>query len=133
MPSYSLTCLMLVDNGICCVHEFDKPFSKTSKLQGFIKTGQLGAHVGQGLEQSKKHFSDEFNQFCDRTMSDVVWMLCWNRVWPETLLQAFVGGVEKCLVKSVNPGLQIFRVEKDYRFDLVYMEATGGDRFKDLI
>lgn len=33
----------------------------------------------------------------------------------------------------MNPSLQIFRVEKDDRFDPVYMEETGGDRLKSLV
>lgn len=33
----------------------------------------------------------------------------------------------------MNPGLQIFRVEKDDRFDPIYMEETGGERFKSLV
>ena len=33
----------------------------------------------------------------------------------------------------MNPGLQIFRVEKDDRFDPVYMEETGGDRYKSVV
>ncbi|KAG5376169.1 hypothetical protein IGI04_040765, partial [Brassica rapa subsp. trilocularis] len=76
------------------------------------------------LSRVTKHFSDEFSQFCDRKMSDFVWMLCWNRVWPEPLLLGF-GGASKSvwlvhlLANSMNPGLQIFRVEKDYWLDLV--------------
>ncbi|KAF2598363.1 hypothetical protein F2Q68_00010656 [Brassica cretica] len=90
------------------------------------------------LSRGTKHFSEEFSQFCDRKMSDVVSMLCWNRAWPEPLLQAFFGASKsvwlvQLLANSVNPGLQIFRVEKDDRFDPVYMEETGGDRFKDLV
>ncbi|KAG5390936.1 hypothetical protein IGI04_032477 [Brassica rapa subsp. trilocularis] len=90
------------------------------------------------LSRGTKHFSEEFSQFCDRKMSDVVSMLCWNRAWPEPLLQAFFGASKSVwlvhlLANSVNPGLQIFRVEKDDRFDPVYMEETGGDRFKDLV
>lgn len=37
------------------------------------------------------------------------------------------------LANSVNPGLQIFRVEKDDRFDPIYMEETGGERFKSQV
>ncbi|CAF2108520.1 IRK-interacting protein-like [Brassica napus] len=90
------------------------------------------------LSRGTKHFSEEFSQFCDRKMSDVVSMLCWNRAWPEPLLQAFFGASKSVwlvhlLANSVNPGLQIFRVEKDDRFDLIYMEEAGGDRFKDLV
>ena len=53
-------------------------------------------------------------------------------------MQAFFGASKSVwlvhlLANSVNPGLQIFRVEKDDRFDPVYMEETGGDRFKDLV
>ncbi|KAL0697662.1 hypothetical protein Bca4012_053784 [Brassica carinata] len=90
------------------------------------------------LSRGTKHFSEEFSQFCDRKMSDVVSMLCWNRAWPEPLLQAFFGASKSVwlvhlLANSVNPGLQIFRVENDDRFDPVYMEETGGDRLKDLV
>ncbi|CAG7899882.1 unnamed protein product [Brassica rapa] len=90
------------------------------------------------LSRGTKHFSEEFSQFCDRKMSDVVSMLSWNRAWPEPLLQAFFGASKSVwlvhlLANSVNPGLQIFRVEKDDRFDPIYMEETGGDRFKDLV
>lgn len=43
------------------------------------------------LSRGTKHFSEEFSQFCDRKMSDVVSMLCWNRAWPEPLLQVKTG------------------------------------------
>ncbi|CAN8294029.1 unnamed protein product [Cochlearia groenlandica] len=90
------------------------------------------------LSRGTKHFSEEFSRFCDRKMSDVVSMLCWNRAWPEPLLQAFFGASKSVwlvhlLANSLNPGLQIFRVEKDDRFDHVYMEETGGDRFKSMV
>ncbi|CAA7029045.1 unnamed protein product [Microthlaspi erraticum] len=90
------------------------------------------------LSRGTKHFSEEFSRFCDRKMSDVVSMLCWNRAWPEPLLQAFFGASKSVwlvhlLANSVNPSLQIFRVEKDDRFDPVYMEETGGDRLKSLV
>ncbi|WZZ57298.1 hypothetical protein YC2023_057405 [Brassica napus] len=90
------------------------------------------------LSRGTKHFSEEFSRFCDRKMSDVVSMLCWNRAWPEPLLQAFFGASKSVwlvhlLANSVNPGLQIFRVEKDDRFDPVYMEETGGDRYKSVV
>lgn len=57
-----------------------------------------------------------------------------NRV----LWQAFFGASKSVwlvhlLANSVNPGLQIFRVEKDDRFDPIYMEETGGERFKSLV
>ncbi|KAJ0229160.1 Uncharacterized protein HA466_0318960 [Hirschfeldia incana] len=90
------------------------------------------------LSRGTKHFSEEFSRFCDRKMSDVVSMLSWNRAWPEPLLQAFFGASKSVwlvhlLANSVNPGLQIFRVEKDDRFDPVYMEETGGDRYKSVV
>ncbi|CAH8388879.1 unnamed protein product [Eruca vesicaria subsp. sativa] len=90
------------------------------------------------LSRGTKHFSEEFSMFCDRKMSDVVSMLCWNRAWPEPLLQAFFGASKSVwlvhlLANSMNPGFQIFRVEKNDRFDPVYMEETGGERFKDLV
>ncbi|KAF8058998.1 hypothetical protein N665_1235s0007 [Sinapis alba] len=90
------------------------------------------------LSRGTKHFSEEFSRFCDRKMSDVVSMLCWNRAWPEPLLQAFFGASKSVwlvhlLANSVNPGLQIFRVEKDDRFDTIYMEETGGDRYKSVV
>ena len=37
------------------------------------------------------------------------------------------------LANSLNPGLQIFRVERDDRFDPVYKEETGGDRYKSVV
>ncbi|WZZ78857.1 LOW QUALITY PROTEIN: hypothetical protein YC2023_099429 [Brassica napus] len=40
---------------------------------------------GWVLRRGTEHFSAEFSQFCDRKMSDVVSMLCWNRVWPKPL------------------------------------------------
>ncbi|CAN7121377.1 unnamed protein product [Brassica rapa subsp. narinosa] len=59
-------------------------------------------------------------------MSDFVWMLCWNRVWPEPLLLVndlcFIGyetQLNRFFFAGMNPGLQIFRVEKDYWLDLV--------------
>ncbi|KAG2303160.1 hypothetical protein Bca52824_031811 [Brassica carinata] len=90
------------------------------------------------LSRGTRHFSEEFSRFCDRKMSDVVSMLCWNRAWPEPLLQAFFGASKSVwlvhlLANSVNPGLQIFRVEKDDRFDPIYMEETGGDRYKSVV
>ncbi|RID57491.1 hypothetical protein BRARA_F00861 [Brassica rapa] len=90
------------------------------------------------LSRGTKHFSEEFSRFCDRKMSDVVSMLCWNRAWPEPLLQAFFGASKSVwlvhlLANSVNPGLQIFRVEGGDRFDPIYMEETGGDRYKSVV
>ncbi|KAL0729875.1 hypothetical protein Bca4012_025968 [Brassica carinata] len=65
------------------------------------------------LRRVTKHFSDEFSQFCDRKMSDFVWMLCWNKVRPEPLLQGFVGASKSvCLVhllaNSVSLDLKSF-------------------------
>ena len=37
------------------------------------------------------------------------------------------------LANSLNPGLQIFRVERDDRFYPVYKEETGGDRYKSVV
>ncbi|KAH0899918.1 hypothetical protein HID58_049486 [Brassica napus] len=68
-----------------------------------------------------KHFSDEFSQFCDRKMSDFVWMLCWNRV--SGLNRFYCVGASKSvwlvhlLANSVNS-------EKDYWFDL-QLVVTG--------
>ena len=60
------------------------------------------------LSRGTKHFSEEFSQFCDRKMSDVVSMLCWNRAWPEPLLQ----------VKTVLYGL-IWLIENQLNRDFV--------------
>ncbi|WZZ35282.1 hypothetical protein YC2023_018683 [Brassica napus] len=84
--------------------------------------------------EGTKHFSEQFSRFCDRKNEcHVASMLCWNRAWPEPLLQAFFGASKSVwlvhlLANSLNPGLQIFRVERDDRFDPVYKEETGGDR-----
>ncbi|WZY72775.1 hypothetical protein YC2023_005015 [Brassica napus] len=86
------------------------------------------------LSRGTKHFSEEFSRFCDRENEcHVTSMLCWNRAWPEPLLQAFFGASKSVwlvhlLANSLNPGLQIFRVERDDHFDPVYKEETGGDR-----
>ncbi|KAF3536403.1 hypothetical protein F2Q69_00023429 [Brassica cretica] len=85
------------------------------------------------------HFSEEFNRFYDRKNEcHIASMLCWNRTWPGPLLQAFFGASKNVwlvhlLVNSLNPGLQIFRVERDDRFDPVYKEETGGDRYKSVV
>ncbi|CDY19343.1 BnaC05g08520D [Brassica napus] len=85
------------------------------------------------LSRGTKHFSEQFSRFCDRKNEcHVASMLCWNRAWPEPLLQAFFGASKSVwlvhlLANSLNPGLQIFRVERDDRFYPVYKEETGGD------
>lgn len=90
------------------------------------------------LNKGTKHFSEEFSRFCDRKMSEIVSMLGWNRAWPEPLLQAFFGASKSVwlvhlLANSVHPTLTIFRVDKEARFDPVYMEDMGGDKAKKLI
>ncbi|CAF1924881.1 unnamed protein product [Brassica napus] len=87
------------------------------------------------LSRGTKHFSEQFSRFCDRKNEcHVASMLCWNRAWPEPLLQAFFGASKSVwlvhlLANSLNPGLQIFRVERDDRFYPVYKEETGGDSY----
>ncbi|KAF2598744.1 hypothetical protein F2Q68_00010653 [Brassica cretica] len=91
------------------------------------------------LSRGTKHFSEQFSRFCDRKNEcHVASMLCWNRAWPEPLLQAFFGASKSVwlvhlLANSQNPGLQIFRVERDDRFDPVYKEETGGDNYKSVV
>ncbi|CAN6810683.1 unnamed protein product [Brassica oleracea] len=91
------------------------------------------------LSRGTNHFSEQFSRFCDRKNEcHVASMLCWNRAWPEPLLQASFGAsksvwLDHLLANSLNPGLQIFRVERDDRFDPVYKEETGGDRYKSVV
>nr|VDD50311.1 unnamed protein product [Brassica oleracea] len=91
------------------------------------------------LSRGTKHFSEQFSRFRDRKNEcHVASMLCWNRAWPEPLLQAFFGASKSVwlvhlLANSLNLGLQIFRVERDDRFDPVYKEETGGDRYKSVV
>ncbi|CAN7024180.1 unnamed protein product [Brassica rapa subsp. trilocularis] len=95
--------------------------------------------LSRAFARGTKHFSEEFSRFCDRKNEcHVASMLCWNRAWPEPLLQAFFGASKSVwlvhlLANSLNPGLQIFRVERDDRFDPVYKEETGGDRYKSVV
>lgn len=90
------------------------------------------------LNKGTRHFSEEFSRFCDRKMSDIVGMLGWNRAWPEPLLQAFFVASKSVwmvhlLATSVHPSLTIFRVDKDARFESVYMEDMGGDKALKLV
>ncbi|KAK6935250.1 hypothetical protein RJ641_035405 [Dillenia turbinata] len=90
------------------------------------------------LNKGTKHFSEDFSRFCDRKMSEIVSMLGWNRAWPEPLLQAFFCASKSVwlvhlLATSVHPSLPIFRVEKNGRFDSVYMEDMGGDKARKLV
>ncbi|KAF7810169.1 IRK-interacting protein [Senna tora] len=91
------------------------------------------------LNKGTRHFSEEFSRFCDRKMSEIVGMLGWNRAWPEPLLQAFFGASKSVwmvhlLATSVHPGLTIFRVDKNVRFESVYMEDMGsGDKASKLV
>lgn len=90
------------------------------------------------LSKGTRHFSEEFSRFCDRKMSEIVGMLGWNRAWPEPLLQAFFGASKSVwmvhlLATSVHPSLTIFRVDKDARFESVYMEDMGGDKASKLV
>ncbi|KAK9103588.1 hypothetical protein Sjap_020842 [Stephania japonica] len=90
------------------------------------------------LSKGTRHFSEEFSGFCDRKMSEIVAMLGWNRAWPEPLLQAFFSAakavwLEHLLACSVHPRLQIFRVDKEVKFDGLYMEDMSGDRAQRLV
>lgn len=90
------------------------------------------------LNKGTKHFSEEFSKFCDRKMSEIVAMLGWNRAWPEPLLQAFFGASKAVwlvhlLANSVHPSLPIFRVDKEAKFDSIYMEDMVGDKARRLI
>ncbi|OVA07667.1 hypothetical protein BVC80_1827g21 [Macleaya cordata] len=90
------------------------------------------------LNKGTRHFSEEFSRFCDRKMSEIVAMLGWNRAWPEPLLQAFFGAAKgvwlvHLLACSMHPSLPIFRVDKDVRFDVIYMEDMGGDKARKLV
>lgn len=90
------------------------------------------------LNKGTKHFSEEFSKFCDRKMSEIVAMLGWNRAWPEPLLQAFFGASKAVwlvhlLANSVHPSLPIFRVDKEAKFDSVYMEDMVGDKARRLV
>ncbi|KAL8101255.1 IRK-interacting protein-like [Apium graveolens] len=90
------------------------------------------------LNKGTKHFSEEFSKFCDRKMSEIVAMLGWNKAWPEPLLQAFFGASKAVwlvhlLANSVHPGLPIFRVDKEAKFDLIYMEDMVGDKGRRLV
>ncbi|XP_010546267.1 PREDICTED: LOW QUALITY PROTEIN: IRK-interacting protein [Tarenaya hassleriana] len=110
----------------------------------------MGLTWDEVLSRGTKHFSEEFSRFCDRkqapnlvfksliALSPELSMLSWNRAWPGPLLQAFFVASKSVwlvhlLANSVNPGLQIFRVEKGVRFDPVYMEEIGGDRVRGLV
>lgn len=90
------------------------------------------------LSKGTRHFSEDFSRFCDRKMSEIVAMLGWNRAWPEPLLQAFFNASKSVwlvhlLANSVHPSLPIFRVDREVRFDSVYMEDMGGDRAWNLV
>ncbi|XP_016502630.1 IRK-interacting protein-like [Nicotiana tabacum] len=90
------------------------------------------------LSKGTRFYSEEFSKFCDRKMSEIVAMLGWNRAWPEPLLQAFFGASKAVwlvhlLANSLHPGLPIFRVDKEMKFDSVYMEDMGGDKAKKLV
>ncbi|XP_077245136.1 IRK-interacting protein-like [Tasmannia lanceolata] len=89
------------------------------------------------LTKGTKHFSENFSRFCDRKMSEIVGMLTWNRAWPEVLLQGFFGAAKSVwlvhlLARAVHPGLGIFRVEKEARFEGAYMEDLVGDKVRKL-
>ncbi|KAL1827216.1 hypothetical protein ACET3Z_005628 [Daucus carota] len=90
------------------------------------------------LTKGTKHFSEEFSKFCDRKMSEIVALLGWNRAWPEPLLQAFFGASKAVwlvhlLANSVHPSLPIFRVDKEAKFDSIYMEDMVGDKARRLV
>ncbi|KAG8486704.1 hypothetical protein CXB51_020168 [Gossypium anomalum] len=104
-------------------------------FEDFESTGLTWDEV---LNKGTRHFSEEFSQFCDRKMNEIVAMLGGNRAWPEPLLQAFFGASKSVwlvhlLANSVHPCLPIFRVDKGSRFDSVYMEDMDGERAKKLV
>ncbi|CAG7889298.1 unnamed protein product [Brassica rapa] len=74
------------------------------------------------LSRGTKHFSEEFSRFCDRENECHAFFGASKSVWLVHLL-----------ANSLNPGLQIFRVERDDHFDPVYKEETGGDRYKSVV
>ncbi|MCL7039169.1 hypothetical protein MKW94_017436 [Papaver nudicaule] len=101
-------------------------------------TALQGLSWDEVLTKGTRHFSEEFSRFCDRKMSEIVAMLGWNRAWPEPLLQAFFGAAKSIwlvhlLACSVHPSLPVFRVDKDARFDGLYMEDMGGDKARKLV
>ncbi|WZY69389.1 hypothetical protein YC2023_001629 [Brassica napus] len=78
------------------------PSSRTSNFEasGFQKTSDrcesnyasfnvlMELTWDEVLSRGTKHFSEEFSRFCDRKNEcHVASMLCWNRAWPEPLLQ----------------------------------------------
>ncbi|XP_004245707.1 IRK-interacting protein isoform X2 [Solanum lycopersicum] len=90
------------------------------------------------LSKGTRFYSEEFSKFCDRKMSEIVAMLGWNRAWPEPLLQAFFGASKAVwlvhlLANSLHPTLPIFRVDKEMKFDSIYMEDMGADKAKKLV
>ncbi|XP_049415626.1 IRK-interacting protein isoform X2 [Solanum stenotomum] len=90
------------------------------------------------LSKGTRFYSEEFSKFCDRKMSEIVAMLGWNRAWPEPLLQAFFGASKAVwlvhlLANSLHPTLPIFRVDKEIKFDSIYMEDMGADKAKKLV
>ncbi|KAM3263554.1 IRK-interacting protein isoform X2 [Capsicum annuum] len=90
------------------------------------------------LSKGTRFYSEEFSKFCDRKMSEIVAMFGWNRAWPEPLLQAFFGASKAVwlvhlLANSLHPTLPIFRVDKEMKFDSVYMEDMGADKAKKLV
>ncbi|KAI3858536.1 hypothetical protein MKX03_005584 [Papaver bracteatum] len=101
-------------------------------------TALQGLSWDEVLTKGTRHFSEDFSRFCDRKMSEIVAMLGWNRAWPEPLLQAFFGAAKSVwlvhlLACSVHPSLPIFRVDKDVKFDGLYMEDMGGDKARKLV
>ncbi|CAF2141194.1 unnamed protein product [Brassica napus] len=74
------------------------------------------------LSRGTKHFSEEFSRFCDRKNECHAFFGASKSVWLDHLL-----------ANSLNPGLQIFCVERDDRFDPVYKEETGGDQYKSVV
>ncbi|CAN4077888.1 unnamed protein product [Withania somnifera] len=90
------------------------------------------------LSKGTRFHSEDFSKFCDRKMSEIVAMLGWSRAWPEPLLQAFFGASKAVwlvhlLANSLHPNLPIFRVDKEMKFDSVYMEDMGADKAKKLV
>lgn len=100
--------------------------------------GLQGLTWGEVLTKGTRHFSEDFSKFCDRKMSEIVAILGWNRAWPEQLLQSFFGASKAVwlvhlLAHSLHPSLPIFRVDKGFEFDSIYMEDMGGDKARKMV
>ncbi|KAG5400432.1 hypothetical protein IGI04_015039 [Brassica rapa subsp. trilocularis] len=55
------------------------------------------------LSRGTKHFSEKFSRFCDRKNEcHVTSMLCWNRAWPEPLLQLKKNGMIFAITSALS-------------------------------